>query len=178
MNSRSKSIRVVVCAFAVLAVVGCATRAPAPVDATSPRVDLTLLHGWYDGRSVDYVTTDVSDAEVARAKGANFAPLLAHTVPTAASRTAGVRGATARVYAIVDAVQGPVFATAPQPIGPANAGIGYTPLWQMVKVRWADKAAAVVLRSEEAVLAAEQSGAVRLEITNVVLNCPIVGDTR
>lgn len=153
-------------------VAGCA--AP-PRSEAELSAQLPLFRGWFDGQEVFYVTTDVSDAEVARAKRANHAPLLGHAVATAAARAAGQRAATAKVYVVVNHEQPGIFASAPSPVGASNTSAAYSPLWQMVKVAWREPREAKPLRSEEEVLAAAERGAVMLETTPVVLNCPIVG---
>lgn len=134
-----------------------------------PSVALPLQQGWFDGEAVFYVTTDVSDAAVARDKQANFAPRLA-----GAATPGGAASPLDTVYAVTNFAQGGVFASAPDPIGPLSRDAAYSPLWRMVAVTWVDAARARVLKSEEEVLAAQEAGLVRLERTNVVLNCPIV----
>jgi hypothetical protein len=67
-----------------------------------------------------------------------------------------------------------VFASAPLPMGAGNRLKAYSPLWRMVKVTWLAGHTAQRLASEEQVLAAAERGAVRLDTTDVVLNCPIV----
>jgi hypothetical protein len=140
----------------------------------APRVGLPLLQGWFDGEAVVYVTTDVSDAQVAQAKGANFAPRLADALP-AAGAPPGQRSALEKVYAVTNFDQGSVFASAPNPLGPLNRDPAYSALWRMVTVTWGEGQAAHVLKSEEEVLDAAEKGRVTLQITGVVLNCPIVG---
>ncbi|MBT9486471.1 MAG: hypothetical protein IV093_03075 [Rubrivivax sp.] len=120
-----------------------------------------------------YVTTDVSHADVAEANGANFAPRLAAAVPSGPPLP-GRASSVDKVYAVTNFTQPSVFASAPLPVGWASRQPAYSPLWQMVKVTWAAGSTPQVLRSEEAVLAAADSGAVALELTPVVLNCPIV----
>lgn len=148
--------------------------------AHAERAHLPLLRGWFDGKEVLYVTTDASDAEVAREHLANHVPQLAHAladVPLAtATATGGNRrpGATSRVYGSTNFHQPSVFASAPEPVGHANRSAAYSPLWQLVKVTWREPAQARVLRSEEQVLDAADKGFVVLEVTRVVLNCPIV----
>lgn len=156
---------------------GCGT-APAahPGPANAERAHLPLLRGWFDGKEVLYVTTDASDAEVAREHLANHVPLLAHAladVPTATS-VSRRPGATSRVYGSTNFRQPSVFASAPEPVGHANRSAAYSPLWQLVKVTWREPVQARVLRSEEEVLDAADKGFVVLEVTRVVLNCPIV----
>ena len=43
---------------------------------------LPLNRAWVDGRSVEYVTTDISDAAMAKAMGANHVPRLAEAIST------------------------------------------------------------------------------------------------
>ncbi|MBX3606708.1 MAG: hypothetical protein KF788_15620 [Piscinibacter sp.] len=134
-----------------------------------PTVSLPLQQGWFDGEVVFYVTTDVSDAAVARDKQANHAPRLA-----GAAHAAGPAAPLDTVYAVTNFAQGGVFASAPDPIGPLSRDASYSPLWRMVAVTWVDPARARVLKSEEEVLAAQEAGHVRLVRTDIVLNCPIV----
>lgn len=156
---------------------GCGT-APAahPGPASAERAHLPLLRGWFDGKEVLYVTTDASDAEVAREHLANHVPQLAHALADVPTATSGSRrpGATSRVYGSTNFRQPSVFASAPEPMGHANRSAAYSPLWQLVKVTWREPLQARVLRSEEEVLDAADKGFVVLEVTRVVLNCPIV----
>ncbi len=80
-----------------------------------------------------------------------------------------------RVYALIGFDQPTVFPSAPAPVGAANRDASYTPLWRLVKVRWQPGRSAVELKSEEAILQAEERHDVRLTLTDVVLNCPIFG---
>ena len=153
---------------------GCAQmRATEPGAAPGPRVHMPLLTGWFQGEAVFYVTTDVSDAAVAKAKGANFAPRLAAALPTLPRRP-GQASAADKVYAVTNFEQGSVFASAPRPMGHENRDAGYSPLWQMVTVTWRSGRMPTTLRSEEEVLAAAEQGWVVTDLTSVVLNCPIV----
>jgi hypothetical protein len=150
---------------------GACTTAP-PLAGTG-QASIPVLRGWFDGEEVFYVTTDVSHADVADAKGANFVPRLADALP-AGPPVPGRRSPVDKVYAVTNFKQESIFASAPFPMGSASRDTAYSPLWQMVKVTWAAGKAAQTLKSEEAVLAAVESGAVTLELTRVVLNCPIV----
>lgn len=79
-----------------------------------------------------------------------------------------------KAYAVTNFKQESIFASARCPMGSASRDTAFSPLWQMVKVRWAAGKAPQTLKSEEAVLAASDSGVVTLEATRVALNCPIV----
>ena len=143
-------------AVVLVTLVACGT-APAPIDPPE-KAHLPLLRGWFEGQEVLYVTTDASDADMARAKHANYAPLLANALPDPqASTSSGMQrmqrlGATDRVYGTTNFEQASVFASAPRPVGPANAYTAYSPLWQLVQVTWVDATQARTLRSEEEVL--------------------------
>lgn len=159
---------------ATTALSGCAWPTHGPGEPAS--VSLPLRHGWFDGEPVFYITTDVSDATVARAQGANHAPRLADSLPTAAQASAGARrSAVDKVYAVENFEQGSVFASAPTPLGPTSSSSAYSPLWQMVRVTWRSPRSARTLRSEDAVLDAAERGLVTLTVTPVILNCPILG---
>lgn len=164
--------------LAAALITGCGTPVAntGPVPASAERAHLPLLRGWFDGKEVLYVTTDASDAEVAREHLANHVPQLAHALADVPAATGGSRrpGATSRVYGSTNFRQPSVFASAPEPVGHANRSAAYSPLWQLVKVTWREPLQARVLRSEEEVLDAQDKGLVGLEVTRVVLNCPIV----
>lgn len=149
---------------------GCASPTSQSGDAS---IRLPLLEGWFEGEVVFYVVTDVSDVQVAKAKQANFVPLLAGALPRGNDRAAQL-SLVDKVYAVTNFEQGSVFASAPQPMGHLNRDTAYSPLWRMVTVTWAPGAAPKALTSEEQVLAAAEAGRVRIEATDVVLNCPIV----
>ncbi len=157
------------CALPVAALAAACTTVPgAPGEAVLP-----LQTAWFEGRLVRYVTTDVSDAEVARAKGANHVPALAELLPSRPGEPQRPPTPLARVYAFVGVQQPTVFPAVPLPVGGANTSAAYTPLWRMVQVRWQPGRAARELKSEEAILDAEERGDVRLTVTDIVLNCPV-----
>jgi hypothetical protein len=165
-----RNVRLALASLPLLLASACTTAPPLP---DSGQASLPVLRGWFEGEEVFYITTDVSHADVAEAKGANFAPRLADTLPPGPSLP-GRRSSVDKVYAITNVKQDSIFASAPFPMGSASRDTAYSPLWQMVKVTWAAGKAPQTLKSEEAVLAAVDSGAVTLEPTRVVLNCPIV----
>jgi len=57
----------------------------------------------------------------------------------------------------------------------APGDTGYTPLWRVVMVRFADGVAPRLLRSAAEVRAARAAGEVTLRETDVVVNCPVLG---
>ena len=155
--------------------------AAAAAAAAAEQIQLPLLRGWFEGLEVLYVTTDASDREVAREHDANYAPVLANALRAqpsghaASPANAAQRpGATDRVYGTTNFKQSSVFASAPEPMGHQSSAATYSPLWQLVKVTWNDPTTARTLRSEEEVLDAAEKGQLTLEVTRIVINCPIV----
>lgn len=137
--------------------------------ASARTISLPLRIGWIDGLEARYVTTDVSDAALAVEQRANFAPRLARS----ARAPAGLN-LLERVYKVSNFQQAPVFQSAPQPVGPSSQDLSYSPLWRLTTVTWKDPARARELRSEQAILAAEDEGLLSVQATDLVLNCPIL----
>jgi hypothetical protein len=115
-------------------------------DVGRTEIVLPVSRAWVDGRVVEYVTTDISDLAMARMM---------------------------RVYKFPNEEQISVFQSAPSPVGAENQDRSYSPLWQVVLVKWVNPAAARELKSEEAVLAAEEKKELVLEVTKIVVNCPV-----
>lgn len=162
---RSSDLALCVC----LLLSACATPAPQP---PTPQAHLPLQRGWFEGKTVFYITTDVSDAAVALDKKANFAPRLAYALP-AKSQTPQPSSVD-KVYAFTNIEQGNVFASAPLPMGHTNREAAYSPLWLMLTVTWKADTDKHVLKSEEEVLDAAEKGWVAIASTGVIVNCPIV----
>lgn len=140
---------------------------PALLAACASGITLPREQAWVDGRRVEYVTTDISDAAMAAQAGIHHVPRLAGAVGM------GSASLTERVYKFADGAQISVFASAPAPVGAARPDPNYSPLWRLVLVHWKPGKSARELRSEEAVLEAQASGEVELDVTGIVVNCPI-----
>lgn len=139
-------------------------------------ITLPVLTAWVDDRLVRYISTDASDAEFARHKGINHAPRLADALPRTGQAPTSAGSVLERVYMFHDEAQINVFQSAPLPVGPDSQDLAYSPLWRAVMVRWADGRARQELRSEEAILAAEERGWLTTAVTSLVINCPVVAD--
>ena len=129
---------------------------------------LPLSRAWIDGRVVEYVTTDISDSGMAKMMGANYVPRLSEAL-----RSSPGKSIVERVYKFPKGEQISVFQSAPNPVGAENQDQSYSPLWRVVLVNWNIPAAARELKSEEAVLAAEEKKEISLEVTDIVVNCPV-----
>lgn len=130
-------------------------------------VALPRQQAWVEGRRVDYVTTDISDATMALRSGVNHVPRLRDALG------AGRGSLTERVYKFADGRQISIFPSAPAAPG-ATPDPNYSPLWRLVLVAWKPGAAVRELRSEEALLAAADAGELTLSVTDIVVNCPIL----
>jgi hypothetical protein len=150
---------------ALILVSGCVGIAPLRLPG---EVVLPLNHAWMDGRRVEYVTTDISDQTMAQALGVNYVPRLADALPSTQQRSLAER-----VYKFAGDSQITVFQSAPSPTGAKNSDKAYSPLWRMVMVQWVAPNTPRELRSEEEVLAAAERGQLSLEVTGIVVNCPI-----
>ena len=161
--------------MAVVALMGCGAPGPGLLaDGASPtHVTLPLESAWHDGQLVRYISTDTSDAGMARAKGMNFVPRLAMAVPQGPAAP-GRRSALERVYMFTDASQHNVFPSVPHPVGPSSTDAAYSPLWQVHTVAWQAGRTRRELRSEEQVLAAAEQGDVVVTATGIVTNCAVV----
>ncbi len=134
---------------------------------------LPVSRAWVDGKVVEYITTDISDLTMARMMGANHVPSLAFAV-----RSVPGQSLVERVYKFPNEEQISVFQSAPNPVGSENRDRSYSPLWRVVLVRWNALAPKRELRSEEELLAAEEAKEVSLEVTDIVVNCPITRSGR
>lgn len=160
-------MKILSCLLLTLVLTGCST-------LNGPTVTLPLLEGWYEGQSVFYITTEVSDVGMAREMQANYAPRLIHAVPEY-PKPPQLKTILERVYGFPGKEQAKnVFASIPEPLGPDSRDGNYSPVWLMFEVIWQDGRIVRELRSEEEILAAEEAGDVELRRTSVVVNCPIV----
>lgn len=117
-------------------------------------------------------------ADVAPAKGANFAPRLADALP-AGKPEPGRPSSVDKVYAVTNFQQASWPAGQHLRVGPVPDGFDeprhrFQPAVANGQGHLAAGRTPQTLMSEEAVLAAADSGAIVLEPTRVVLNCPIV----
>jgi len=129
---------------------------------------LPLSRAWIDGRIVEYVTTDISDPGMAAMMGANYVPRLSEAL-----RSSPGKSLVERVYKFPKEEQISIFQSAPSPVGAGNQDRSYSPLWRVVLVTWTHPYKARELKSEEALLAAADKKELSLEVTDIVVNCPV-----
>ncbi|GAA5174267.1 hypothetical protein GCM10025771_03620 [Niveibacterium umoris] len=157
------------CASPLLALLltACGSAPPSTLRASIP-----VTTGWFDGRPVYYLTTDISDPAMAAMAKVNLAPRMANAIPPA--DTPG-RSAIDRVYKFDPPVQASVLPSAPEPLGATSRSTAYSPIWRVWLVRWKPGATPRVLRSEADVLAADDAGEIQLSVTDIIVNCPVIG---
>ncbi len=143
-----------------------------PGKSGAPAITLPMLGGWFNGQKVYYITTDISDKGMAEMMGANYAPRLSDAI-LPRPRPAGVKSAVERVYVFPDRDQGSILPSSPTPLGYTSLDKNYSPIWQVYFVRWTTEDRKL-LTSEEALLAAQDTGKVSIERTEIIVNCPIV----
>ena len=134
--------------------------------AADGEVTLPLKEAWFEGEIVHYVSTDISDPGIAKKQGINYVPALAQTLKPGMP--------VEKAYKFPGDEQATVLPSIPRPVGGANADATYSPLWVLVMVRWKPGVTPHTLKSEEAVLAAEEKGEVQLTPTKIVANWPVV----
>lgn len=150
----------------VFLLAGCATSS---FDAGKTETVLKLQRAWFDGKQVEYISTDISDAAAAKQNGVNYVPRLADALPAE-----GRKSLVERVYKFPNGEQISIFPSAPTPVGGANTDLNYSPLWRLVMVTWLKPERVRELRSEEELLAAQERGDVGIRVTNIVANCPVI----
>ncbi|WP_051207689.1 DUF7482 domain-containing protein [Saccharospirillum impatiens] len=147
-----------------------------PAVAT-PAITLPLVASWYNGKVYYYVTTDAWPRSMAIAKGANHTPRFQDALPPR-PKPPGLKTVLERVYTFPGGEQINVIPSAPEPIGPASNNQPYSPVWQMVEVRWLRSEQQQELTSEAQLLDAEAAGWVELTVTDIVVNCAVVADAQ
>jgi hypothetical protein len=109
---------------------------------------------------------------MARMIGVNYVPRLTDAVEALPGKSV-----LERVYKFENDEQISIFQSSPIPIGEDNKDSHYSPIWRVVMVRWIDPKFIKELRSEESLFAAEERKELTLEITNIVVNCPVTRDS-
>ena len=129
-------------------------------------ITLPVKEAWFEGQIVHYVSTDISDPNIAKKQGINYVPALADTLKPGSP--------VEKAYKFPNEEQAAVLPSIPRPLGGANADPTYSPLWVLVMVKWRPGVTPHTLTSEEAVLVAEDKGEVELTKTRIVANWPVV----
>ena len=152
---------------ALVAVLGRGGASATELSKTPP-----LIGGFYNGRSVTYLLTDVSTRKDAQAlsKATNF------PVTFSAKLARVPETALAKLYLFMNGVKGPnPFGFQPNVIDSVPGQSKYSPLWRVYAVTWNSGATPTQLRSEQAILKAKAAGKLTITKTSLVKNSPVVG---
>ncbi len=121
-------------------------------------VTFRLRKGVFDGNDMYYIRTDASDEDFARTEKLVWVPKMAGLNPAKA---------TAAAYIISGGVDEQATVLSSEP-----GRDDYTPAWQITRGTWSGSPK--LLRSVDDVMAAERSGDLSLDETDIVLNAPVV----
>jgi hypothetical protein len=133
------------------------------------------VFGYYDGEEIWFAHTEASDAQVADM----LTMMMGSPVLVVSSLAEVPPDARASAYVFQNGVKpedvpaGP-FGFQPDVFDSAPGDEGYTPLREVVLVRWQDGAEPRELRSAQEVAQAEAAGEVALERSGVVVNMPFL----
>ncbi len=142
--------------------------------STTHSVSLPLLTAWFEEKPVYYITTDVSDREMATMMNANYVPRLRDAIPIY-PKPPKVKTILERVYAFPNGEQNRnIFASIPSPLGASSHDKNYSPVWLMYTIEWISKENVQELKSEADIFMAEAQNWITINRTNVVVNCPII----
>ncbi|MDB5057740.1 MAG: blue (type 1) copper domain protein [Chloroflexi bacterium] len=125
----------------------------------SSELKLMSWTGFYDGKTLTYISTDTSSKSEAMQDHINYSPSLAKTLPQAS-----------KIYFVTNGT----FASRGAVFGSTLGAPDYTPLWQEVQVTWKSTADAVLLTSDNQINSLASKGKLSLKSTGVVLNCPLI----
>lgn len=165
--------------LALAAIVGTALLATfahggkAPLAKSSPVGQKTppLIGGFFNGRSVTYLLTDVSTKKDAQglSKATKF-PV------TFVPKLAGVPdSALARLYLFTNGVKGPnPFGFQANVLDSVPGSPKYSPLWRVYAVTWKAGATPRQLKSEREILQARKAGMLTIRKQALIKNSPVV----
>ena len=129
-----------------------------------------VVSGYAHGNPVDYLLQEISDPAVTtlmRQKTGGF-PLA--TVPSL-----GAVPQVASLYLFMNGVSGPnPFGFQKNVIDSVAGEGGYSPLWRHTFVKWNAGGTPRELKSQEEILKAAKDGLVTLELSKLVINCPVI----
>lgn len=151
----------------LVATLAAAATAVAQTQKTPP-----LIGGFYNGKGVTYLLTDVSTQKDAAAlsKATNF------PVTYSAKLAKVPEAALAKLYLFTNGVKGPnPFGFQANVIDSVPGQAAYSPLWRVYAVTWNAGANARQLKSEREVLAAKAAGELTIKKTGLIKNSPVVG---
>lgn len=130
-----------------------------------------IISGYAHGKPVDYLLQEISTADVTKLMRDKTGFPLA----TVKSLADAPPQALADLYLFMNGIKGPnPFGFQKNVIDSVTGEAGYSPLWRHTFVKWKDGVTPRELKSEEDILAASKAGEVTLEVSKLVINCPVI----
>ena len=143
----------------------------AVVASGGPQKTPPLIGGYYAGKDVKYLLTDVSEAK--DAKGLSKAT--GYPVQYVPKLKRIGDAALAKLYLFTNGVEGPnPFGFQANVLDSVPGSPKYSPLWRVYAVAWADGATPRLFKSEAAILAARKAGELSITRTPLIKNSPVV----
>ena len=132
----------------------------APTIPTATTVTLPVTYGFYDGHVDTMLSTDISNKAQATAQHINYSKAMV-------TQPAGKFPSLYRVSGTAAPHQIQVFGSQP-------GEDDYSPLWQIVTVKWKAGVKPVLLVKDDQIKSLASQGKLTMTPTPTVLNCPIV----
>jgi predicted small secreted protein len=148
-------------ALAATAVTACVVAAAGmggPIMGPASKISRPAFHGYYDGRKVTYLNTDVSSKAEAAAMHINYSASIGR-----------VKGLPEIYLVQGHAASGQLAIFGSEP-GEKN----YSPLWSETILTWKASAKPTLVTSDTQVNKIEHTGKLTERDAHVVLNCPII----
>lgn len=141
--------------------------------AASPRGKRPpLIAGFYQGKSVTYLLTDVSTKKDA----AGLSKWSGFPVKFVASLGRIPDSSLAKLYLFTNGVKGPnPFGFQANVLDSVPGDSNYSPLWRVYAVKWDASASPKLLKSEAQILQAQKAGELTITKAPLVKNSPVVG---
>ena len=136
-----------------------------------PTVKLPLVQGYFNGNEVYYLQTEASDQGVATGQQVHYVPKLKNVLQAPSVSYDDIYVAT---NSTLNPTQANVIPSMPMPLGPNNASLAYSPLWQVSTYAWGTGKTQRLLKSEVDVLAAQTAGDITITKQQIIVNCPVV----
>jgi len=147
---------------------------------SSSNATIPIIHGYYNGGDVFFVHTEVSDKDMAERLSDMVSFPVIHTPDLAKA----IESTSAKVYVFKNGIKGGgpygggPFGFQDDVFNSVPGDKGYSPLRIPHIVTWKDGATPRLLNSEEEILHAQMLGELTVEVTNVVVNMPMIRPLR
>ncbi len=152
---------------ALFILTGCNTQVP----GNELYAQIPAGKAYADGKEIFFIHTEASDPEIAK----KLTDMMKSPVLTVTSLKNVPEEALAQVYVFENGIPGKgPLGFQPDVFNHPPSTDGYSPLRQIVLVKWADNVQARELKSESEIKDAESKGELTLTSTDIIVNMPFV----